>query len=159
MLKACAHHPEHDCENCEYSDDKFWCFNDQLMEDFDKSMELLKGIVHCRECRYAKELNEQYLGCSCLVDGIDSDFVMIEHWERSAVIGYSEDGERACETVLHRRGADALQMAMRRNPELAACSRVEIRTAEAFQEDRQAEDARRPEDIPRGRNNSEEWEW
>lgn len=84
---------------------------------------------------------------------------MIEHWERSAVIGYSEDGERTCETVIHRRGEDVLRMAMRRNPELAACGRVEIRTAEAFQEDRQAEDARRPEDIPRGQRNSEEWEW
>lgn len=84
---------------------------------------------------------------------------MIEHWERSAVIGYSEDGERTSETVLHRRGEDALQMAMRRNPELAACGRVKIRTAEAFQEERQAEDTRRPEDIQRDRKNSEEWEW
>ena len=84
---------------------------------------------------------------------------MIEKWERSAVIGYSEDGERASETVIHRRGADALQMAMRRNPELAACCRVEIRTEEAFAEERQAEETRRPADIPRGQKNSEEWEW
>ena len=84
---------------------------------------------------------------------------MIEYWERSAVIGYSEDGERTSETVIHRRGEDVLQMAMRRNPELPACSRVEIRTAEAFQEERQAEETRRPDDIPRGKRNSEEWEW
>ena len=83
---------------------------------------------------------------------------MIEHWERSAVIGYSADGERTCETVIHRRGEDVLGMAMRRNPELASCSRVEIRTAEAFAEERQTEDVRKPEDIPRDRN-GEEWEW
>lgn len=83
---------------------------------------------------------------------------MIEHWERSVVSGTGENIS-ASETVIHRRGEDVLRMAMRRNPELAACGRVEIRTAEAFQEDRQAEDARRPEDIPRDRKNSEEWEW
>ena len=83
---------------------------------------------------------------------------MIERWERSVICGSGENVS-ASETVLHRRGEDALQMAMRRNPELASCSRVEIRTAEAFAEDRQAEATRRPADIPRGQRNSEEWEW
>ena len=42
-IKACAHHPEHDCNNCEYSDDKLWCYNDELISDFDRVMELLKA--------------------------------------------------------------------------------------------------------------------
>lgn len=75
-IKACAHHPEHDCNNCEYSNDKLWCFNDELLSDFDKCIETLKGIVHCRECKYAKQISADYLGCSCLIDGIDSDYVM-----------------------------------------------------------------------------------
>lgn len=83
---------------------------------------------------------------------------MIEYWQRSVVSGSGENIS-ASETVLHRRGEDALQMAMRRNPDLAACGRVEIRTAEAFQEELQAEETRRPDDIPRGKRNSEEWEW
>ena len=41
-IKACAHHPIHDCDNCEYSDDKLWCYNDELLSDFDKAIELLK---------------------------------------------------------------------------------------------------------------------
>ena len=75
-IKACAHHPEHDCRNCEYSDDKLWCYNDELLSDFDRIIDMLKGIVYCRECKYAKRISEDYLGCSCLVDGIDSDYVM-----------------------------------------------------------------------------------
>lgn len=82
---------------------------------------------------------------------------MIEHWQRSVVSGSGENIS-ASETVIHRRGEDVLRMAMRRNPGLPACSRVEIRTAEAFTEDRKAEDPRRPEDIPRDRN-GEEWDW
>lgn len=83
---------------------------------------------------------------------------MTEYWQRSVVTGTGEGGS-ASETVIHRRGDDVLRMAMRRNPKLAACSLVEIQTAEAFQEERKAEDQRRPEDIPRGQRNSEEWEW
>ena len=41
-IKACAHHPEHDCNNCEYSDDKLWCYNDELLSDFDKVIESFK---------------------------------------------------------------------------------------------------------------------
>lgn len=33
-IKACAHHPDHDCESCDYCDDNLWCYNDQLIEDF-----------------------------------------------------------------------------------------------------------------------------
>lgn len=42
-IKACAHHPEHDCKNCKYSDDKLWCYNDEMLEDFDKCIELLRA--------------------------------------------------------------------------------------------------------------------
>jgi hypothetical protein len=46
---------------------------------FDGAIHLLKDqeeLVRCKDCKYAKSLNDQYLGCSCLVDGIDSDYVM-----------------------------------------------------------------------------------
>ena len=33
-------------------------------------------VVRCKDCKYAKPINADYLGCSCLVDGIDSDYVM-----------------------------------------------------------------------------------
>ena len=75
-IKACAHHQNHDCESCEYCDDNFWCYNDQMLSDFDKAIEMIKGIVHCGECRYAKHISTDLLGCSCLIDGIDSDYVM-----------------------------------------------------------------------------------
>lgn len=75
-IKACAHHPNHDCNSCEYCGDNFWCFNDELIEDLDKLVEIVKGIVHCKECRYAKYISEDYYGCSCIIDGIDSDYVM-----------------------------------------------------------------------------------
>lgn len=68
-IKACAHHPEHDCDNCEYSDDKLWCYNDELLSDFDKAIELLKtqqkqiesmnfiyGFVYGGQVREIKEL-------------------------------------------------------------------------------------------------------
>lgn len=41
-IKACAHHPDHDCESCEYCGDNFWCFNDEMLSDFDKCIEMLK---------------------------------------------------------------------------------------------------------------------
>ena len=44
---------------------------------------------------------------------------MIEHWERTKVVGHGADGEITSENVLHRRGEDALGMAMKRNPQLA----------------------------------------
>lgn len=34
-IKACAHHPNHDCESCEYSDENLWCYNDELISDFE----------------------------------------------------------------------------------------------------------------------------
>ena len=37
-IKACAHHPNHDCESCDYCGDNFWCYNDQLIEDFETLM-------------------------------------------------------------------------------------------------------------------------
>ena len=40
-IKACANHPNHDCESCEYCDDNFWCYNDQMLSDFDKAIEML----------------------------------------------------------------------------------------------------------------------
>lgn len=74
-IKVCAKFPRRDCEGCEYSDG-FICLHDELMDDFDRSMKTLKGIVHCCECKYAKHISEDYYGCSCLIDGIDSDYVM-----------------------------------------------------------------------------------
>lgn len=75
-IKVCTKFPRRDCEGCEYTYDDWICLHDELMEDIDKTIELLKGIVHCAECKYAKHISEDYLGCSCLIDGIDSDYVM-----------------------------------------------------------------------------------
>ena len=83
---------------------------------------------------------------------------MIEHGERSIVIGSGEH-VKAREIVMHRRGEDVMGMAMRRNPELAACSTVVISTEEAFVMDRAEEERRTAEDIPRDERRREEWEW
>lgn len=83
---------------------------------------------------------------------------MTEHWERTVVTGHGPEDRYAVETVLHRRGEDVLQMAMRRNPGLAGCNRIEMQTVEAFvQECREAEERRR--NIPRDEQNREEWIW
>ena len=34
-IKACAHHPDHDCQSCEYCDNLI-CYNDEMLADFDK---------------------------------------------------------------------------------------------------------------------------
>ena len=56
-IKVCAKFPNRDCRECEYSDG-FICFHDELMEDVDKAVGMLKerqwhilhedsdGIVH-----------------------------------------------------------------------------------------------------------------
>ena len=82
---------------------------------------------------------------------------MTEHRERSVVLGSGEHAQ-AREIVLHRRGEDVMRMAMRRNPELAACSTVVISTEEAFVMDRAEEERRMPADIPRDERR-EEWGW
>ena len=85
---------------------------------------------------------------------------MTEYWERTVVTGRGPDDLYAVETVLHRRGEDVLQMAMRRNPALAGCNRVEMQTVEAFvQECLEAEERRRKDDIPRSEHQGEEWDW
>lgn len=85
---------------------------------------------------------------------------MNEHWERTVVTGHGPEGLYAVETVLHRRGDDVLQMAMRRNPALAGCNRIEMQTMEAFIQKCREEDARRrKEDIPRDNSKGEEWDW
>ena len=83
---------------------------------------------------------------------------MIEHWERSVVTGTGPEGT-ATETVLHRRQDDAMQMAMRRNPKLAGCSRIEVKTMEAFTRIREDEKRRTPAEIPRDDRQGEELEW
>ena len=83
---------------------------------------------------------------------------MIEHWERSVVSGKGPEIE-ATETVLHRRGEDAMQMALRRNPKLAACSTIRVDTEEAFTRIREEDARRTAADIPRDDRQGEEFEW
>ena len=84
---------------------------------------------------------------------------MIEHWERTKVVGHGLEGMTATETVLHKRGADVLGMAMKRNQALAGCSRFTIETEEAFSQER-AEDRRKTAaEIPRDDRQGEEWDW
>ena len=83
---------------------------------------------------------------------------MIDHWQRTTVTGQGPEGTFS-ETVLHKRGDNVLSMAMRRNPMLAGCDRIEFRYEEAFTQER-AEDARRTQaDIPRDDRQGEELEW
>lgn len=69
---------------------------------------------------------------------------MIERWQKTTVTGYSREAKKDFrETVLHMRGADALGMAMRRNPDLPGCDKFWIRTEEAFQILREEDDGAR----------------
>lgn len=83
---------------------------------------------------------------------------MIEHWQKSYVIGTGENFQ-ATEVVLHRRGEDALQMAMRRNPAMPGSSRVEVRSYEAFTQIREDGTRRTGADIPRDDRQGEEFDW
>ena len=59
----------------------------------------------------------------------------METWEQSLITGYNPEEKRTVrETVLHRRGADALQMAIRRNQGLPGCQKFTIETEEMFTE-------------------------
>ena len=85
---------------------------------------------------------------------------MTEHWERSRVYGVDDEKMQHREDVLHRRGEDALVMAVRRNPGLAGCSRITVDTVEVFTQIRQDRGTRRDRaDIPCADNRQEEWDW
>lgn len=84
---------------------------------------------------------------------------MIEHWERTKVVGHGAEGMITSENVLHRRGEDALGMAMKRNPQLAGCNRITMDTMEAFTRIREEEPRRTQADIPRDDRQGEELEW
>ena len=63
---------------------------------------------------------------------------MMEHWEHSIVRGNKngDDGYTVFQTILHRRGEDPVRLACRRDGRMAACSRIEVSTTEAFLEER-----------------------
>lgn len=84
---------------------------------------------------------------------------MTEYWQRTTVTGTGAEGFSATETILHRRGADVLGMAMRRNPGMAGCSRFETETEEVFTVRRDEDGRRRKYDIPRDPRGGEEWDW
>ena len=84
---------------------------------------------------------------------------MTEHWQRTMVRGISDDTHYV-ESVLHRRGEDALVMACRRNQGLAGCGKFIIETVEAFTQIRHdAEKHRRRKDISRDNRQGEALEW
>ena len=41
-IKVCTKFPHRDCDGCEYTHDDWICLHDELMEDFDKIIEMLK---------------------------------------------------------------------------------------------------------------------
>ena len=83
---------------------------------------------------------------------------MTEYWERTEVIGKGENRE-AREIVLHRRGADVLGMAIRRNPKMPGCSVFILNTEEAFTEERKTYGGRRKRaDIPHDVNYARNWD-
>ena len=63
-IKVCAKFPRRNCEGCEYTHDDWICLHDELMEDFDKAIEMLKeqeavkpippedefGLYRCGKC-------------------------------------------------------------------------------------------------------------
>ena len=85
---------------------------------------------------------------------------MMEYWQKTKVLGTDDEKNSHIETVLHKRGADPMVMAFRRNQGLAGCGRVQMETEEVFIMDRAEECRRVREDIPRdGRQDEAEWEW
>ena len=83
---------------------------------------------------------------------------MIEHWEKTLVSG-SGAKVYAEEVVLHRRGEDAIVMAMRRNHEMTKCDTIWTDTEEVFALDIQDKDGRaHRRDIPHD-DRREEWNW
>jgi hypothetical protein len=71
----------------------------------------------------------------------------IEYWEKTCITGWDAEKEKHTECVLHRRGEDALQMAIRRNPGMQACMRFQTWTEEAFIHFRKEWDEVRQENI------------
>lgn len=83
---------------------------------------------------------------------------MIEHWEKTIVSGSGEK-VHAREIILHRRGADVVGMAMRRNPEMTRCDELRMSTWKSFTislEDDNKHWSRA--DIPHD-DRREEWNW
>lgn len=74
---------------------------------------------------------------------------MTEHWMESTVRGWDESQKKEItEVILHRRGADPMVLACRRNGELAGLSRIRVSTVELFsQERRDPEKHRQRKDI------------
>ena len=84
--------------------------------------------------------------------------MIYEHWEKTEVIGRGENRE-AREVVLHRRGADVVGMAIRRNPKMQGCDTFTLRTVSAFKLERKRDDGRRKrKDIPRDENYQKDWD-
>ena len=67
-IKACAHHPHHDCESCDYCGDNFWCYNNQLIKDFET-------IVKEREWHILTEDND---GIIHGLPGDDGQYIMTD---------------------------------------------------------------------------------
>lgn len=84
---------------------------------------------------------------------------MIEHWQRTMVTGQRPDGLVIPEMVLHKRGQDPLNMAIRRNPDMPGCYLFTMDTMEAFTQIREDERRRTAEDIPRDDRQGEEFDW
>lgn len=62
------------CDECSLVQD-----DEELREMYRSVIKLLeeqKNIVHCKECKYVRPLNAEWLGCSCLVEGISDDYLM-----------------------------------------------------------------------------------
>lgn len=83
---------------------------------------------------------------------------MKTYWERTTVSGTDEEGKRHSETVLHRRGEDALRMAVRRNSGLAGCQKIWMETEEAFLSTIKEETHKEKREIPRD-NIGKEWDY
>ena len=89
---------------------------------------------------------------------------MTEYWERSRVTGTKKgeggQGYTTTQTVLHRRGADPVVMACRRDQQMACCERISVDTEESFQVERHGLPVRRAKDeIPHGMKQTELLDW
>ena len=83
---------------------------------------------------------------------------MIEYWERTRVKGTGKEVQ-AEEIILHRRGADVVGMAMRRNPEMTRCDRLHMSTWESFTISLKDDDGQKSRKDITHDDRREEWCW
>ena len=66
--EKCLMRPEMCMVTCPYFSESF--DNCPIFDDARRMLQEQEDIVRCKDCKYAKPLNDQFMRCSCLVNGI-----------------------------------------------------------------------------------------